>query len=476
MVCYTDADLSANLAQLGSLAAPVVAGDKVAGALGQRYGIEGAVLVRADGPVTEPHSTGDKPDKIIILFRHFVRALLIPSLAHVLDTQAGFKAFDGAALGPVIRQMTSFNETFDVELLIHLAQHYGPRALAVEPIVFTEDFAATNFPSVDARAAPPGDGSPGRGALRPARRTGRPRHRRGGRPARPDQDARPRRLCDLDRAPSRRGRRRPDAVRPPMARAAPSRHPPPLTPAMSIPSAGQAGGMDPQMLRCGVAAGPVFIAVFLLEGAVRDGYRPLRHPVSSLALGSRGWIQAGNFAVTGTLFLAGAAGLARAGDPASSSRAAPALIGGAGVGLICSAIFPTDPVSGYPRDSRCAHPGQPCRHRAQSGGPPRVLRGSRRGPRLRLAVLASGQRGFGLYSAGTAITMLATMALAAAGFGQSPRLVNLGGLLQRASIITGFAWLTALSARALQGPPAARGRRQELVRMTSCWVARVIAT
>jgi hypothetical protein len=149
VVCYTDADLSANLAQLGSLAAPVVADDKVIGALGQRYGIEGAVLVRADGPVTEPHSTGDKPDKIIILFRHFVRAVLIPPLAQVLDTQAGFKAFDGAALGPAIRQMTFFNETFDVELLIHLAQHYGSQALAVEPIVFTEDFAATNFPSVE---------------------------------------------------------------------------------------------------------------------------------------------------------------------------------------------------------------------------------------------------------------------------------------------------------------------------------------
>ena len=147
VVCYTDADLSANLAQLGSLAAPVVAGDNVA-ALGQRYGIEGAVLVRADGPVTEPHSTGGKPDKIIVLFRHFVRATLIPDVAHVLDTQAGFKAVDVAALPWAIQQMTSFNETFDVELLIHLAQHYGPQALAVEPIVFTEDFAATNFPSV----------------------------------------------------------------------------------------------------------------------------------------------------------------------------------------------------------------------------------------------------------------------------------------------------------------------------------------
>jgi hypothetical protein len=67
-----------------------------------------------------------------------------------------------------------------------------------------------------------------------------------------------------------------------------------------------------RLLRCGVAAGPAFMAVFLLEGAVRDGYRPLRHPVSSLALGPRGWIQAGNFALTGALFLAAAAGLARA--------------------------------------------------------------------------------------------------------------------------------------------------------------------
>ncbi len=152
VACYTDADLSANLAQLGSLAVPILSGEAgnpaVAG-LGQRYGMDGAVLIKEQGPSREPSSTGDKPDKMIVLFRHFVRALLIPSLAHVLDTQAGFKAFDAHALGPVLAEMTSFNETFDVELLIHLAQHNGSAELAVEPIVFTEDFAATNFPSVD---------------------------------------------------------------------------------------------------------------------------------------------------------------------------------------------------------------------------------------------------------------------------------------------------------------------------------------
>ena len=66
------------------------------------------------------------------------------------------------------------------------------------------------------------------------------------------------------------------------------------------------------LLRCGLAAGPAFVAAFLVEGAVRDDYRPLRHPVSSLALGPRGWIQTGNFAVTGALFLADRAAPIRA--------------------------------------------------------------------------------------------------------------------------------------------------------------------
>jgi Protein of unknown function (DUF998) len=205
------------------------------------------------------------------------------------------------------------------------------------------------------------------------------------------------------------------------------------------------------LLRCGVAAGPVFVAVFILEGAVRDGYRPLRHPVSSLALGRRGWVQAANFAVAGTLSVAGAAGLGRAGGPASSCGAAPALIGAAGAGLIGAAFFTTDPVSGYP-----------------PGTPDALTQPTRTGTAHNLAAIPvffglpaaalacgwrswqAGQHRFGFYSAGTAVTMLTTMGLAGAGFSQSPRLASLGGLFQRASIITGFAWVTALSAQALR--------------------------
>ena len=114
-----------------------------------------------------------------------------------------------------------------------------------------------------------------------------------------------------------------------------------------------------RLLRCGLAAGPVFVTAFLTEGAIRDGYQPLRHPVSSLALGPGGWAQAANFAVTGTLLLAAAAGLSSAGDSPAGTQAGPVLVGAAGAGLIGSAIFPADPVSGYP-------PGTPGVPRAPS--------------------------------------------------------------------------------------------------------------
>jgi hypothetical protein len=211
---------------------------------------------------------------------------------------------------------------------------------------------------------------------------------------------------------------------------------------------GDRGARGRGLLACGVAAGPVFVAVFLAEGAVRDGYRPLRHPVSSLALGPRGWLQTGNFAVTGVLVLAAAAGLARAGGPPAGGRAVPALIGAAGAGLISSAVFPTDPVSGYP-----------------PGTPAVPSRPSRAGAAHNLAAVpvfaglaaAADRRWLAVCSAGTAVLMPAAVAVAGAGFGQSRRLVGVGGLFQRVSIIAGFAWLTALCARALRRASASRG-------------------
>jgi hypothetical protein len=90
--------------------------------------------------------------------------------------------------------------------------------------------------------------------------------------------------------------------------------------------------------RAGAAAGPLFVAAFLAEGATRPDYDPLRQPVSALALGPRGWRQRANFAVTGTLLLAGAVGLGRRGG----------LVGAAAVGLLGAGAFRTYPIAGYP--------------------------------------------------------------------------------------------------------------------------------
>jgi hypothetical protein len=199
---------------------------------------------------------------------------------------------------------------------------------------------------------------------------------------------------------------------------------------------GRSASVTRWLLRCGLVAGPAFVIVFSVDGATRPGYRPLRHPVSSLSLGPRGWVQVTNFAVTGALYLAAAAGLARAADPATHARTDSGLVAVAAAGLIGAAAFRTDPVSGYPA------------HNLLSAG---VFLGV---PAAAFAdgwqALRRGRVGWGLYCAGTAVSMLAAMGAAGAGFGQSPRLVNLAGLLQRVSIVTGFGWLTARSEQALR--------------------------
>ncbi|MFZ1992948.1 MAG: DUF998 domain-containing protein [Solirubrobacteraceae bacterium] len=206
------------------------------------------------------------------------------------------------------------------------------------------------------------------------------------------------------------------------------------------------------LLCCSAAAGPLFVTVFVLEGARRPDYNPLRHPVSSLALGSRGWVQVANFAVAGTLYLAGAAGLMRTPDPILGTRLGPALLVGVGLGLLGSAAFCTDPVSGYPPGTPDA-PSDPAAARTMHNiAALPIFLGI---PAVTLVCAwrfhQDGRRGWGLYSAATGVSTLIGMALFGAGFSQaSPRLTDRAGLLQRATIATGFGWLTALSTRTLR--------------------------
>jgi hypothetical protein len=80
------------------------------------------------------------------------------------------------------------------------------------------------------------------------------------------------------------------------------------------------------LLVCGAIAGPLSTLVWIVEGATRSTYDPLRHPISSLAIGARGWTQTATFLVTGLLTLAFAFGLRRTLASHAGSSWGPLLI------------------------------------------------------------------------------------------------------------------------------------------------------
>lgn len=206
------------------------------------------------------------------------------------------------------------------------------------------------------------------------------------------------------------------------------------------------------LLRCGVAAGPLFISTFLVEGAVRPGYDPLRHPISSLSLGPTGWTQRVNFWVTGGLYVAAALGLWRSRThPGPTARAGPILVGTVGIGLVGAGLFPCDPVNGYP-------PGTAEVSARTTAGRLHDLFSSPVFLCLPAAAVASaraasrtGDRTWVFGSLAAAATQLVAFLAAGADFSQEqPALVRWGGAFQRASVVAGFGWLSAWCAKALR--------------------------
>lgn len=200
------------------------------------------------------------------------------------------------------------------------------------------------------------------------------------------------------------------------------------------------------LLSCGLVAGPLFTLAYLVEGAARgDSYNALRHPVSSLALGKRGWTQVANFLITGGMVVAFGIGASRV---HGVSRWLPRLIEAIGVGLIGAGVCVTDPIGGYPQGTP-ALPRQRSKfgvlHRLFSsfvflGMPTAFIIEARRGPRVWAA-----------YSGATCAAFLGSFIASSAGFAQSAGLSGVGGLFQRLALCTGFAWVTVCAARLLRG-------------------------
>lgn len=208
------------------------------------------------------------------------------------------------------------------------------------------------------------------------------------------------------------------------------------------------------LLACGAIGPLLFIVVFLIEGATRADYNPLRYPVSSLSIGDLGWIQAANFLMVGLLLFAFAIGLRRALRASRGVAWGPLLIGLAGIGLFGAGIFTSDPVYGYPPSAPLVlaqYSAHGHLHDLFSlllfvGLPTACFVFCRR-------FATVGERGWAVYSILTGLGMLVTFVLAGMGFTQNPSLVHFAGVFQRLSIIIGLTWIALLALRLMSKKP-----------------------
>lgn len=109
---------------------------------------------------------------------------------------------------------------------------------------------------------------------------------------------------------------------------------------------GRGAAVTRSLLRCGIVAGPFYLALGLIQALLREGFDLARHPLSVLANGPGGWVQTANFVLTGLLVLAAAIGFRRVLGP--RSRAVTWFLGGFGLAMIVAAVCPADPVDGFP--------------------------------------------------------------------------------------------------------------------------------
>jgi hypothetical protein len=195
-------------------------------------------------------------------------------------------------------------------------------------------------------------------------------------------------------------------------------------------------------LLCGALAGPLFFAAFTAIGATRRGYDWRRYPVSSLAVGRRGWQQRVNFILAGVLYICAAMDLARCDRRRIGPRSVPALVASVGVGLIGSGLFVTDYVGDLtPRQrSRSGQIHNLCGIPVFVGIPVAGLLSA-------AAAARSGDYRWACYSAASSGTMAGSLVLFGGAIKGQSRLRGKSGVLQRITLATGLGWLSSLSLR-----------------------------
>lgn len=220
-------------------------------------------------------------------------------------------------------------------------------------------------------------------------------------------------------------------------------------------------GVTRWLLLAGIVGPVIFVLVFLVDGATRPGYDPVRNLVSVLSLGDGGWVQAANFVASGLLLAAFGVGLQR--DPRGQrSRWLPPLMVLTGMALAWTGLFPPDPQLGYPQWISMADAANPTWHDRLhlAGG---FVAASAFSVAIMLEAVSAARAGAPARAAYPVVSaaimlgcFLASLAVEAPTSG-----LPLAGLLQRVGIVAGLQWLVTFAATQLREPNWGRDIRPE---------------
>ena len=202
------------------------------------------------------------------------------------------------------------------------------------------------------------------------------------------------------------------------------------------------------LILCGAIAGLFFTFSWIIQGALRVGYDPMMAPVSSLAIGSLGWIQVITFLITGVLLILFAYGMWKISksEYKGFSKRGPILILICGIGLIGAGIFTTDTTNGYP-EAKAIIDNNP-----SFSGPIHKLFAGFLFIGLPLACFifvnyftAKKEQKWRIYSFLSGILLIITFLLTMLGYSEFNGFQLYLGLLQRITLTIGVLWIILIS-------------------------------
>ena len=205
-----------------------------------------------------------------------------------------------------------------------------------------------------------------------------------------------------------------------------------------------------RLLWAGIAGPVLFTLIWLVEGATRPGYDPLRSWISELALSDRGWIQIANFVISGVLVILYGLALRRALSDGPGAGWGPRLVIVVGTALVLAGIFVIDPGTYAPADT----PAGPTWHGVLHDVAGLVVFGG-----LAAAAVALSRRFTPWIGWAVATTVMALWTAAGVLNGMDYAGVwspAPAGLLQRLSIVVGFGYLAWVAWRLVSTATAPR--------------------